>query len=303
MIHLKIWACPCNACPQKCFWKWALKQTLAMGTHRNGLGLLASLLSGLRLISGSPDRYHRRVPGPPSQTQTTIETTVAILGAGWAGVSAGNELHKAGLNEFVIVEGGSHIGGRSRKVNFGEKEDGGQYVVEDGSNWIQGIGNSKKADANPIWELAEKYGLSKIKKKKHPFKNVGEGTIQQNYCSYAVYDANGYPVADIPGDIRWDDMEYAYDCVKEKSIKNSLAFWTDGTLLDQTCSQRTLFEECGWFPVTPMDELIEWWDMDWEWGHNPDDGNCYDPVWGYEDFDEEDEFIIDQRGFQVSWIL
>ena len=26
-------------------------------------------------------------------------------------------------------------------------------------------------------------------------------------------------------------------------------------------------------------------------------------VWGCEAFDEEDEFIIDQRGFQVSWIV
>ena len=40
--------------------------------------------------------------------------------------------------------------------------------------------------------------------------------------------------------------------------------------------------------------------MDWEWGHSPDDGNCLDVVFGYEDFDEDDEFVIDQRGFQVS---
>lgn len=220
-----------------------------------------------------------------------LETTVAVLGAGWAGVSASYELAQQGAT-FLLVEGGSHIGGRSRKAEFGG------YIVEDGSNWIQGVGNSKKGHANPIWELAERYGLAKIKKKKHPFKNVGKGSIQQNYESYVVYDVNGDLVAD--KDIRWDDMESAFECLNQRGLDLNLAFWDDGTIEDpMDVTQRMLLKECGWTPDSPLDDLIEWWDMDWEWGHSPASGTGYsNPVFGYKDYDEEDEFIIDQRGFQ-----
>jgi monoamine oxidase len=95
-----------------------------------------------------------------------LHTTVAVLGAGWAGISACSQLSKHGIDDFLLVEGGKHIGGRTRKkTNFGD----GNYTIEDGSNWIQGVGNIKKGHANPVWELATKYGLEKIKKKKHPF--------------------------------------------------------------------------------------------------------------------------------------
>jgi Flavin containing amine oxidoreductase len=227
---------------------------------------------------------------------TEITTTVAVLGAGWAGISAGYELSQAGLQDFVVVEGGNHIGGRSRKVDFG---DG--YVVEDGSNWVQGIGNSKKLQANPIWELAERYGLSKIKKKKHPFKNVGEGSIQQNYESYVIYDENGLPVAD--KDIRWGDMETASNCVVNTGVGLNLEFWQSGNVPSPIPTQRELLEQCGWTPMSPVDDVIEWWEMDWEWGGEPDFGSGYEVVWSYQDYDEEDEFVIDQRGFQVRYLI
>ncbi|ERN19777.1 hypothetical protein AMTRI_Chr05g69950 [Amborella trichopoda] len=75
---------------------------------------------------------------------------VVVVGAGMAGLTAANHLHRAagsaGLLHLTVVEGGARIGGRIRSTEFeGER-------VELGATWIHGIGGS------PIYDIAKRIG-------------------------------------------------------------------------------------------------------------------------------------------------
>jgi polyamine oxidase len=87
-------------------------------------------------------------PSPQEGTGRVVETEVLILGGGMAGVAAANFLHHdAGIRDILIVEARSVLGGRVQDARIGD------YVIEYGANWIQGLGN------NPIWKMAQKYGV------------------------------------------------------------------------------------------------------------------------------------------------
>ena len=74
-------------------------------------------------------------------------TKVLILGAGVSGISAAETLYSKGLEDFVVLEGKSYIGGR---VHTGPK--GKQYPL--GAGKINRIGPK-----NRIWKLAKKLKL------------------------------------------------------------------------------------------------------------------------------------------------
>lgn len=61
-------------------------------------------------------------------------------------------LANTSVDDFLVVEYNSDIGGRVAHTNFGKKADGGSYVVELGANWVQGL-VSKGGPENPIWTL------------------------------------------------------------------------------------------------------------------------------------------------------
>lgn len=92
---------------------------------------------------------------PPATNSpiTCQKTEVLILGAGMAGISAAvscfhalpemyatNKTKKAltenGVEDFIIVEYNSEIGGRCRHTKFGQDESGDPYTVELGANWV-----------------------------------------------------------------------------------------------------------------------------------------------------------------------
>lgn len=108
------------------------------------------------------------------------------------------------------------------------------------------------------------YGLQKIKKKKHPFKSVGGGTLTQNYESYTIYNQDGELVRD--QDIRWDALEIGFDCSNKLGLQKNLAFWENAGNLEKNISQSDLLEECLWEAETPVEEVTEYFEMDWEWG-------------------------------------
>jgi polyamine oxidase len=80
---------------------------------------------------------------------STKHTKVVILGGGVAGIAAAKALVNDGVEDFVILEARSELGGRAQDFKFGHTNQ----TLEKGCNWIQGLG------ANPIWQLANKWGL------------------------------------------------------------------------------------------------------------------------------------------------
>ena len=83
----------------------------------------------------------------PFSVKSVQHSKVLILGAGMSGITAAKTLHDNGITDFTILEGYERIGGRMRKAEFADT------IIELGANWVQGLKN------NPIWELAQKYGL------------------------------------------------------------------------------------------------------------------------------------------------
>eukprot|EP00588_Corethron_pennatum_P035952 CAMPEP_0194345450 /NCGR_PEP_ID=MMETSP0171-20130528/104860_1 /TAXON_ID=218684 /ORGANISM="Corethron pennatum, Strain L29A3" /LENGTH=731 /DNA_ID=CAMNT_0039112427 /DNA_START=449 /DNA_END=2647 /DNA_ORIENTATION=- len=74
----------------------------------------------------------------PSATPPLDETEVdvVIVGAGWAGLSAGARLLKKGAT-VAVLEAGDRVGGRARTVYFGD----GAVPVDAGAEWIAMYGN------------------------------------------------------------------------------------------------------------------------------------------------------------------
>ncbi|KAI1085437.1 amine oxidase [Whalleya microplaca] len=205
------------------------------------------------------------------------KTTVAILGAGVAGITAAQALSNASISDFVIVERNDHIGGRVAHANFGTKPDGTPYVVELGANWVQGLG-TEGGPENPIWTLAKKYGVN---------------NTYSNYSDILTYDEGG--AADF-GDLA-DALDDAYSTVEQDA----------GYVLTQNLqdtSMRAAYSLAGWKPKKDMHaQALEWWDWDWETAWSPEQSGFLFGVTGYNltyyQFSDENNFVWDQRGFNT----
>ena len=78
---------------------------------------------------------------------------VVIIGAGWAGLGAGNALISQGITNFQILEARDRIGGRSKTVyDFGEN-----IPIDLGSEWVTGASN------NPIYDIVLKNNIPSSK--------------------------------------------------------------------------------------------------------------------------------------------
>ena len=86
-------------------------------------------------------------------------TTVLILGGGMTGIIAARTLHEQGIDDFIILDARTELGGRMIHETFGVP--GRQVVVEMGPNWVQGT-QQGNGPANPIWELALKHNLTTV---------------------------------------------------------------------------------------------------------------------------------------------
>jgi len=86
----------------------------------------------------------------------SLDTTVLILGAGMTGIIAARTLHEQGIDDFILLDAKTELGGRMIPKPFGVP--GRQILIELGPHWIQGT-QQGNGTANPIWELALKHNL------------------------------------------------------------------------------------------------------------------------------------------------
>ena len=96
---------------------------------------------------------------PKRQSSECRRTKVLVLGGGVAGITAAQTLSNNSINDFVIVEYNSDLGGRIAHTTFGADADGKPYTVELGANWVQGLQNNETGAVNPIWRLAQKVSI------------------------------------------------------------------------------------------------------------------------------------------------
>ncbi|KAI1477874.1 amine oxidase [Daldinia eschscholtzii] len=219
----------------------------------------------------------RAVTREVNSTTECRKTTVAILGAGVAGITAAQALSNASISDFLIIDRNDYIGGRVAHTNFGSKPDGTPYVIELGANWVQGLG-TEGGPENPIWTLAKKHGLD---------------NTYSNYSSILTYDETG--IADFTD--LFETFENVYSTVEQDAGQ----ILTDNL---QDTSMRAGFSVAGWKPKKDMRaQALEWWEWDWETAWPPEQSGLLFGITGYNltyyQFSDENNFVWDQRGFNT----
>lgn len=85
--------------------------------------------------------------------ETFEETAVVIVGGGAAGIAAAKALYEANIN-FLLLEADERIGGRIKNQQFGD------YMVENGANWIHGLYTADDPPMNnPIWDFKNQLNI------------------------------------------------------------------------------------------------------------------------------------------------
>ncbi|KAF2090381.1 polyamine oxidase-like protein [Saccharata proteae CBS 121410] len=216
----------------------------------------------------------------PHEGKQCRRTTVAVLGAGTAGITAAQALSNASISDFLIVEYNDHIGGRVAHTDFGTKDDGSPYVVELGANWVQGLGTAGGPE-NPIWTFAKKWNVT---------------NTYSNYSSILTYNETGaVDYTDL-----LDDFEDAYAVAEQNA----------GYILTENLQDRSTragFSLAGWKPKHNMAmQAVEWWCWDWETAWTPEESSFEFGITGYNatfyQFSEDNNYVWDQRGFN-TWII
>ncbi|KAI9733149.1 MAG: hypothetical protein M1834_003696, partial [Cirrosporium novae-zelandiae] len=210
--------------------------------------------------------------------QVCKKTKVAVLGAGVAGITAAQALVNQSITDFVIIEYQNDIGGRLHKVNFGKKPNGSSYTVEAGANWIQGL-DSPSGRENPIYTLAKKYNIY---------------NIPSDFGNITTFDQNGpidyTDLVDTFSDV-WDNV----------SIDAGSILQNNG----QDRSIRAGARLMGWNPRQndSYSQVAEWWTIDSEFIYTPDESSeVFTAVANnatFQYFSDENNFVIDQRGFSA----
>jgi monoamine oxidase len=97
------------------------------------------------------------------------KTSIIVIGAGVAGISAASSLREKGY-KVIVLEGRKRIGGRVWTDRTWKDNS-----LDMGASWIHGT------KGNPITELVQKFNIP---------------TAKTNYDSSQLYDQNGKPVSD-----------------------------------------------------------------------------------------------------------
>jgi len=220
--------------------------------------------------------------GAPLPPEADVD--VIVIGAGWSGMGAAEQLHLHKKN-FIVLESTNRTGGRTQAIKFGHPSVG-QFIFELGSNWVDGspFAGGPSHKRNPVLEE-----VHKIRQEggKFHLQLIPGGT--QNMSNYwRVYDKTGNR-ADADGHIR-DAAFKAQDCINRTASHGGK---------DKTLRQALI--DCHWEPKTEAE-----WAVDW--GFTVDDpgfvakeqsleGTLPDETymwWG-----DDDQFVVDQnpRGY------
>ncbi|KAM5344444.1 hypothetical protein ACJ41O_012980 [Fusarium nematophilum] len=214
---------------------------------------------------------------PREGASTCRKTKVAVLGAGVAGITAAQTLSNASITDFLIIEHNDYIGGRVRNAPFGKAADGSPLSVELGANWVEGL-ESPEGNVNPIWTLAQKYGIK---------------NRYSNYSAIVTYDEKG--------ESDYLDLVDLFDEKFEIAQADAGYIQTDNL---QDTSMRAGLSLAGWKPQKDPKKLAaEWWGWDFETAYPPEQSGFQFGVAGnnatFKHFSDETNLVIDQRGFNT----
>lgn len=226
----------------------------------------------LSLIAGALAQANiTNVGAPPNNTK------VLILGGGMTGVIAARTLHQQGIDDFVIVDAKTELGGRMIPHTFGLL--GRQVVVEMGPNWIQGT-QEGNGTANPIWLLAQKHNLSTV--------------YNDMYGSVSFFDYKGPNNYSATFNAAVDTFEQATVLAGQRLQNNQVDM-----------DLRAAYSLMGRSPKTPQEAASEYYQVDFEFAQSPSQTSWLASSWNNNftyvpesgGFSDVNQMCIDQRGF------
>ncbi|KAI9571834.1 amine oxidase [Boletus coccyginus] len=217
---------------------------------------------------------------PPRRPPPSLNTTVLILGAGMTGIIAARTLHEQGIDDFILLDAKTDLGGRLLPKTFGVP--GRQVLIELGPHWIQGT-QQGNGTANPIWELALKHNLTTVH--------------NAVYESVTTYDYNGY-------NNYTDVFNNAVDNFAQATIFAGQRLQNG----DVDLSLASAYGLMGIKSKTPQEVASEYYQVDFEcklYGQSPSQTSWFASAWKHNftyvprsgGFSDVDQMSIDPRGF------
>ncbi|KAF7186590.1 Polyamine oxidase 1 [Pseudocercospora fuligena] len=219
------------------------------------------------------------VPIAETEHESTCQHVGAvILGAGFAGIGAAKALAEHGVDDILVIERNSYIGGRVKHTKFGSKPDGSSHVVELGANWVHGKQSAEME--NPIWTLVKKYNVS------HHLSNPS---------NMREFDEDG------EAEYFEDTQELLMDA--QEAAEHLAEYIEDNELPDT--SLRSALRFGGWDPAgCPEKEAVEFFDVSYSNAAYPERssllanyGEILDDLTDDQEFHGGDVFIQDPRGY------
>ena len=183
-----------------------------------------------------------------------------------SGVSAAKRLKELGYNNFQIIEGSSRSGGRLKH------DDLNGFKVEMGNLHVIGGGS------NPILAMLEKFNVS---------------YQAADYDDWVVRATNGTNVTAEADAIYEDRFEPALETHDANADIARAENRPDYTL-------RSALLKGNWSPDSNLDNVIEYFDIDWVYGYDPGEvsGKYAFVSESVEEFGSDEEFVnIDDRGY------
>ena len=193
---------------------------------------------------------------------------ILILGAGMSGVSAVKKLKELGYGNFEIIEGSGRAGGRLYHLTMGD------VTVEMGPMVVHGVPD------NPVLALLRKYNVS----------------IQEtNYDDWKVRARNGTDVTIEASSIYEERWGPAVQNMASEANTTVYDHRPDFTL-------RSAFLKGGWEPKSFLDDIIEYYEIDWLYGFGPEETSAkFTDFAKITEFNEDigDSFVKDDRGYAL----
>ena len=200
-----------------------------LGTYVHGITtLLLVVVLGLNAVRA----------GSTGSTCQNKDAEVLILGAGLAGLGAARTLSLNGVDDFLIIEQDVEIGGRAKSRKFAGT------TVELGAQWIvHADPTAPVEERHPFLNFADRCNITY---RRAPFVSTG----------FKVYSRNGTNIT--------TSLELLNALARYENAKNnpSVIGPIFESLGDDDTPLSNGLRAGGWFPITPIDEWVEFFRVD-----------------------------------------
>ena len=227
-----------------------------------------------------------------TDSSSSYDYDVIIMGAGMTGIAAGDILNKAGLN-ILIIEAQNYIGGRTKVEKFGN------YSFDVGASWIEGYCPEIHTDPdkcsyygfipskeNPMQAMAAKYNIS-MTKEAYYWDTTMLSFIPSN-SSQSVHFANATQVDE--ANQKWNITQ---ECMHKllQQMENDIAF--------KDISYKSALFECGWKPpLSAIEKAIEYIGFTFEYAEHAKYSSFIGSVQPtFRAYGKYSAFITDTRGY------